>query len=130
MGRQAYRWFGHLRVAERLPQCFAVTYLRPSRTRLAPAAIFIDSFGLELGERSQDLIALDDALTALAMIDARKSEVVELRFWRLSLAETAESLHVSPEIASELGALEPTMADPRYIGSPQDGSPSQRVCLS
>jgi hypothetical protein len=31
-------------------------------------------------EKGQDLIALDDALTALAVIDARKSEVVELRF--------------------------------------------------
>ena len=50
------------------------------------------------GEKGQDLIALDDALTALAVIDARKSEVVELRFFGgLSVAETAEALHVSPE---------------------------------
>jgi len=49
-------------------------------------------------EKGQDLIALDDALTALAAIDARKSEVVELRFFGgLSVAETAEALHVSPE---------------------------------
>ena len=48
------------------------------------------------GEKGQDLIALDDALTALAAIDARKSEVVELRFFGgLSVAETAEALHVS-----------------------------------
>ena len=50
------------------------------------------------GEKGQDLIALDDALTALAVIDARKSEVVELRFFGgLSVAETAEALHVSSE---------------------------------
>jgi len=50
------------------------------------------------GEKGQDLIALDDALTALAAIDARKSEVVELRFFGgLSVADTAEALHVSPE---------------------------------
>jgi RNA polymerase sigma factor (TIGR02999 family) len=50
------------------------------------------------GEKGRDLIALDDALTALAVIDARKSEVVELRFFGgLSVAETAEALHVSPE---------------------------------
>jgi len=50
------------------------------------------------GEKRQDLIALDDALTGLAVIDARKSEVVELRFFGgLSVAETAEALHVSPE---------------------------------
>ncbi len=50
------------------------------------------------GEKRQDLIALDDALTALAAIDARKSEVVEMRFFGgLTVAETAEALHVSPE---------------------------------
>jgi RNA polymerase sigma factor (TIGR02999 family) len=43
-----------------------------------------------------DLVALDDALTALAAIDARKSQVVEMRFFGgLSLEETAEALHVS-----------------------------------
>jgi RNA polymerase sigma-70 factor (ECF subfamily) len=49
-------------------------------------------------EKGRDLIALDDALTALAAVDKRKSEVVELRFFGgLSVAETAEALHVSPE---------------------------------
>jgi len=48
--------------------------------------------------RSGDLIALDDALTALAAIDKRKSEVVELRFFGgLSVEETAEALKVSPD---------------------------------
>jgi RNA polymerase sigma factor (TIGR02999 family) len=43
-----------------------------------------------------DLVALDDALTALAAFDARKSQVVEMRFFGgLSLDETAEALHVS-----------------------------------
>jgi RNA polymerase sigma factor (TIGR02999 family) len=45
-----------------------------------------------------DFVALDDALKALAAIDARKSEVVELRFFGgLSVEETAEVLKVSPE---------------------------------
>ena len=45
-----------------------------------------------------DLIALDDALYALAAIDPRKSQVVELRFFGgLSLEETAEVLKVSRE---------------------------------
>jgi RNA polymerase sigma factor (TIGR02999 family) len=49
-------------------------------------------------ERAVDLIALDDALNALAVVDSRKSQVVELRFFGgLSIEETAESLHVSPE---------------------------------
>jgi len=49
-------------------------------------------------EQGQDLVALDDALTALARIDARKSQVVELRFFGgLSVEETAEVLKVSPD---------------------------------
>jgi RNA polymerase sigma factor (TIGR02999 family) len=46
---------------------------------------------------SQDFIALDDALETLAAIDARKSRIVELRFFGgLSVEETAEVLKVSP----------------------------------
>ena len=45
-----------------------------------------------------DLVALDDALQALAAIDPRRSRVVELRFFGgLSVAETAEVLRVLPE---------------------------------
>jgi RNA polymerase sigma factor (TIGR02999 family) len=47
-------------------------------------------------EPAQDLVALDDALTTLAALDPRKSQVVEMRFFGgLSLEETAEALHVS-----------------------------------
>jgi len=45
-----------------------------------------------------DLVALDDALKALASVDERKSRVIELRFFGgLSVAEAAEVLGVSPE---------------------------------
>jgi RNA polymerase sigma factor (TIGR02999 family) len=45
-----------------------------------------------------DVVALDEALTALGGIDQRKSQVVELRFFGgLSIEETAEVLKVSPE---------------------------------
>lgn len=48
--------------------------------------------------RGTDLVALDDALAALAVADARKAQVVELRFFGgLNVAETAETLRVSPE---------------------------------
>jgi len=48
-------------------------------------------------ERSEDLLALDDALNELAKADPRKSKVVELRFFGgLSVEETAEALNVSP----------------------------------
>lgn len=47
-------------------------------------------------ERGADLIAVDEALHRLAAIDPRKAKIVELRFFGgLSVAETAEALHVS-----------------------------------
>lgn len=50
------------------------------------------------GGRAKELIALDDALNALAAIDARKARVVELRFFGgLSVDEAAEVLAISPE---------------------------------
>ena len=49
-------------------------------------------------QRGTDLVALDDALNSLAVMDKRKSQVVELRFFGgLSVEETAEVLKVSPE---------------------------------
>jgi RNA polymerase sigma factor (TIGR02999 family) len=48
--------------------------------------------------RGADLVALDDALKALAAMDPRRSRVVELRFFGgLSADEAAEVLKVSPE---------------------------------
>jgi RNA polymerase sigma factor (TIGR02999 family) len=49
-------------------------------------------------EPSRDLIALDDALQALAEVDPRKSRVIELRiFGGLSVEETAAVLEVSQD---------------------------------
>ena len=48
--------------------------------------------------RNSDLVALDDALNELALIDERRSRVVELRFFGgLSIEETAEVLGVCPD---------------------------------
>jgi len=47
-------------------------------------------------ERASELVALDNALEALAKLDARKSRIVELRFFGgLNTNETAEVLKVS-----------------------------------
>jgi RNA polymerase sigma factor (TIGR02999 family) len=47
-------------------------------------------------ERGDDLVAVDDALRALAQMDERKSRVVELRFFGgLTVEETATVLMVS-----------------------------------
>jgi RNA polymerase sigma factor (TIGR02999 family) len=44
-----------------------------------------------------DLVALDDALTALARLDEKQARIVELRFFAgLSVEDTAEALDVSP----------------------------------
>ena len=49
-------------------------------------------------QRGRDILALDGALKALAVTDARKSRVVELRFFGgLGVEETAEVLKISPE---------------------------------
>ena len=61
-------------------------------------ALSLDDSGLlEQGKsRNLDVVALDDALHALAQIDARKAQVVELRFFGgLNFEETAEVLRVS-----------------------------------
>jgi RNA polymerase sigma factor (TIGR02999 family) len=51
-----------------------------------------------VSSKSPELLAVDDALNALAKVDARKSQVVELRFFGgLSVQETAEVLQVSPD---------------------------------
>jgi len=53
---------------------------------------------LHTPDKSQDLVALDEALHALAKLDERRSRVVELRFLGgLSVEETAAVLMVSPE---------------------------------
>ncbi|MEO7134206.1 MAG: sigma-70 family RNA polymerase sigma factor [Vicinamibacterales bacterium] len=49
------------------------------------------------GQRGLDLVALDDALTALGRVDARKGRVVEMRFFGgLTVDEIAAVLAVSP----------------------------------
>jgi len=51
-----------------------------------------------VGETSEDLIAIDEALVAFGKEYERKAQVVELRFFGgLSVEETAEVLKISPE---------------------------------
>jgi RNA polymerase sigma factor (TIGR02999 family) len=51
-----------------------------------------------MADRGRELVALDDALSALAQFDARKAKVVEMRFFGgLSVAETAEVLRISEQ---------------------------------
>jgi RNA polymerase sigma-70 factor (ECF subfamily) len=62
-------------------------------------AIEVCADGLEIisPEPQLDLVALDDALTGLAALDARKALLVELRFFGgLSVDETAEVMKIGP----------------------------------
>jgi RNA polymerase sigma factor (TIGR02999 family) len=62
----------------------------------------VKHFELEEGaavavDRASDLVALDDAMNALARLDPRKVQIIEMRFFGgLSVEETAEVLKVSP----------------------------------
>jgi len=58
---------------------------------------FSEDLAISVGEDA-NLLALNDALAALAKLDARKARVVELRFFGgLTVEETAEVLRISPD---------------------------------
>jgi RNA polymerase sigma factor (TIGR02999 family) len=58
----------------------------------------LDEALLATSEPAVDVLAVDRALHAFSQVDARKSQVVELRFFGgLTVEETAEVLGISPE---------------------------------
>lgn len=60
-------------------------------------AITLNDALLASGEPSVDLLALDNALQALAALDPKQAEIVELRFFGgLTVEETAEVMKISP----------------------------------
>jgi RNA polymerase sigma factor (TIGR02999 family) len=71
---------------------------RRAERRGGPDAIHIPLDGIDVpaSEPAADLLAVDSALQALASVDPRKAQVVELRFFGgLSVEETAEALGIS-----------------------------------
>ncbi len=57
-------------------------------------------------QNTVDLLELDDALKALAALDPRQAEVVELRFFAgLTVEETAEVMAISPATVKRWWAL-------------------------
>ena len=88
-------------VAARLMRQILVDFARAraSQKRGGDEAIFVSlTAALDTPvERPLNLVALDDALTTLARLDGRQSQIIELRFFGgLSVEETAEVLGVSP----------------------------------
>ena len=64
-----------------------------------PVRVSLDEAGLAIPERDIDLLALDEAMDALACFAPRKCRVVEMRFFGgLTIEETAEVLGVSADI--------------------------------
>lgn len=64
----------------------------------AAERVSLDESAVLSPQTSRDLLAIDEALTQLAAVDLRKSQVVELRFFGgLSVKETAAVLNVSSE---------------------------------
>lgn len=60
--------------------------------------VTLDEELLVSDENSRHVLAVDEALDALAKVDARKAQVVELRFFGgLTVDESAEVLAVSPD---------------------------------
>jgi RNA polymerase sigma factor (TIGR02999 family) len=60
--------------------------------------VSLDEAATVAAERAAEVVALDDALTSLATVDARKCQVVEMRYFGgLTVEETAAVLQVSPE---------------------------------
>jgi len=90
-----------LAMAARLMRRILVDSARAKRNRKrggGDVKITFDEGLLVTGDRPPDLLALDDALQALETIDARRSQVIELRFFGgLTVDETAIVLKVSPD---------------------------------
>jgi len=87
------------RVASRLMRQILVDHARNHRSQKRGSGAAKLSFdeALDLApERSATLIALDDALSALAEIDPRRAKIIELRFFGgFNVEETAQALGVS-----------------------------------
>jgi RNA polymerase sigma-70 factor (ECF subfamily) len=90
-----------LAMAARLMRRILVDFARSKRYVKRGGGVVSVSLASDIAvpaEPGRDLVALDDALDALARIDPRKSRVIEMRFFGgLSVKETSEALGVSSE---------------------------------
>lgn len=103
-GRQGQSWVNRdhfFGVAAKAMRHVLVDYARSRRAAKRGTAVRIvplEEGSPFAGGVAAEIIALDEALTAMAKLDARKAQVVELRYFGgLSVEETARALQVSPE---------------------------------
>ena len=88
-----------LAICSQLMRQILVEYARGRRAakRDGGVKLALEDIVVVAKSRGTDLIALDDALTQLAQLDAQQARIVELRFFGgLSIEETADVVGVSP----------------------------------
>ena len=90
-----------LAITARLMRRVLVDYARAHRSRKRGGSmerISLEEFKIASAGADPDLVEIDEALRSLALVDVRKSSVVELRFFGgMTAEETAEALGVSPD---------------------------------
>jgi RNA polymerase sigma factor (sigma-70 family) len=63
-----------------------------------PSGVDLDDIPAPESDRAVEICALDELMDALARMDPRRAKVIELRFFGgLTVDETAEVLHISPQ---------------------------------
>ena len=86
-------------IAAHLMRQFLLNYIRDSNRQKRGGGMVkveFDEAFIIVDEKSNEILALEEALLRLAEIDERKAKVVELRYYGgLSVSETAEVLKVS-----------------------------------
>jgi RNA polymerase sigma-70 factor (ECF subfamily) len=102
IGAQQVDWQNRvhfLAVSARLMRRILVDFARSKKYQKrggGAQAVTLDE-ALIVAEPGKDLVALDEALDALAKMDERKAKVVEMRFFGgLTVDEVAEALRVAP----------------------------------
>ncbi len=87
-------------IAARLMRQILVDYARSHQAAKRGAGLQVElTLGIELPQarRAPDIVALDDALSALSQRDPQQGRIVELRFFGgLTIEEAAEALDISP----------------------------------
>src|SRR5688572_20447019 len=87
-------------IAAQLMRCILVDHAREHASQKRggkPQMVSLDEAAVISQERASEVIALDEALKGLAVIDPQQSRIVELRFFGgLTVDETAEVLSLSP----------------------------------
>jgi RNA polymerase sigma factor (TIGR02999 family) len=120
-------------IAAHVMRRILVDHARARATAKRDRGVTIALEGIEVGSppRDVDLLALDVALDKLAQLDARQSQLVELRFFAgLTVEETAAALEVAPITVKRDWALARAWLfrelSARRDGEPGGGAPARR----